>query len=672
MLNIHFINSYCTLKYNRVILKQENHNMDKLYEAFWQKQENRLQKIKHMKFEKDNVYSVPLGGIGEIGMNALAYHYKDNWIMVDFGNSFDRLYTHQSHVVFPSTAFFQDKKDKLKAIVITHGHEDHIGGIMYIWESLRCPIYATKFTAALIKRKFEEKGLPTDHIVIIEPGQWYDLGTFKVKWILVTHSIPGSCMVAIRTEHGSILQTGDWKIDEAPLINEITDFESIKQLAREDLNTVICDSTNINVEGRNPTEESVGESLREIIRNIRVGRVYVTFFSTNVSRLLSCIKAAKIAGRKVGIVGRALQRTYEVSIELGLIEKEDHVMTQGFENIPSNELLIACSGSQGEINSALRRVANAQHPLLNIDKGDTVIFSSRMIPTNAKEIVTLENALLCRGIRVITEKDALVHTSGHARKDEIIMLYNLIKEHASRQITVIPCHGTSVFMDRHNDLAHSMGFKTIHRDEIFFNGRIYEISPELKFFADIEHEVMFIDGTHVVSTASPIVTERQSLEHGYVSIAVLMKDNQLANVSVNTCGVCEDSDQLLADLRNLVTKLVRFRNMKYDVYQTISFGVTNYLLKLMDHKVRVNIHVLNDKRLERRPFIDESNPKYSRDLGVKVGGVGGVASAGSDNVEICANEDENIKTGLLNNKDNSSVGHATEIHVHVTDDDLLV
>lgn len=623
--------------------------MNKLYEAFWQKQEERLQKIKQIKFDSNTVYAVPLGGIGEIGMNSMAYHYKSDWIVVDFGNSFDKLYTHQSHIVIPSPAFFQDKKDKIKALVITHGHEDHIGAIAYIWESLGCPIYATPFTAALIRRKFEEKGVSTEHIHIIEPGKWYEFGAIQVKWILVTHSIPGSCMVAIRTEHGSILQTGDWKIDEDPLINETTDFESIKQLASEDLTTVICDSTNVMVEGRNPTEASVGENLKKVVAKCNTGRIFVAFFSTNVARLLSCIEAAKINGRKVGIVGRALQRSYEVSVELGLIKQQPHVFIENIEKIPANELLIACSGSQGELNSVLKRVATGKHQLLNIDKGDTVIFSSRVIPTNAKEVVSLENALLCRGVRIITEKDELVHTSGHARRDEIIMLYNIIQKHAVRKISILPCHGTSVFLDRHAELAKSMGFNTFTKEDNFFNGRIYELAPELKFYTDIEHEVMFVDGCHIVSTTSPLVTERQSLENGYISIAILMKDQGLANINVNTYGVHEDSEQLASEIRGLVTKLVRFKGIRTQAYQTIQYGVSNYLMKILDKKVRIDIHILQDKRVERRNT-DDTNPKFAKQLEQKLD-----SKAAAESVKVGHVEPMEMST-----------------KIHITADDLLV
>lgn len=577
-------------------------NKNELYNAFWQKQENRLAKIKEIKFDNSKVYIAPLGGIGEIGMNAMAYHYNDTWLMVDFGNSFDRLYTNESNIVIPSTAFFQDKKEKLKGLVITHGHEDHIGAIAYVWETLKCPIYATNFTAALIKRKFEEKGLPTDHIIIIEDKKWYDIGAFKVQWILVTHSIPGSCMVAIRSEYGSILHTGDWKIDDAPLINETTDFESIKQLAREDLNTVICDSTNINVEGMNPTEESVSESLKEIIKTIDKGRVFVTFFSTNVARLLSCIEGAKLSGRKVGIVGRALQRSYEVAIECGLLQQSDNVLIEGIEKIPADEILIACSGSQGEVNSALTRISKAQHPTLNIDAGDTVIFSSRAIPTNAKEIVVLENALLNRGVRLITEKEALVHTSGHARRDEIIMLYNLIKENASRQVNILPCHGTSMFLERHGKLAVSMGFGTFAKGDSFYNGKVFEVSPELKFHVNIEHEVMFVDGNHIISTESPLLTERKALVHGYISIAILMRDRTLLNVSVNTCGVCEDSEQLEHTLKNIISRAIKHRELASGLYKTINTSLNNYIYREFGHRIRVDIHVLNDRKtVAKRP-----------------------------------------------------------------------
>lgn len=570
--------------------------MPEEYNHFFQRQDERLEQIRSIKVDKDKVHMLPLGGIGEIGMNSLLYHYLGRWIMIDCGNSFDKLYKNVSHVVIPSVSFVEERLEQFDGIFLTHGHEDHIGALPYIWERLGCPIYGTKFTITLVRRKFEERGLPTENLIEVEVGKWYKFGTFEMKWILSSHSIPGCCMIALRTPYGSILHTGDWKIDDAPSINELTDFESIKKLASEDLYAVVSDSTNIMEAGFNPTEEEVSKSLIKLMTSIQKGRIFVTFFSTNIARLYSCIEAGRISGRKVGILGRALQRSYEVAVECGYLKHQDHVIFEGIEDIAPDQVIIACSGSQGEERSALKRVSLGLHKLIHIDEGDTVIFSCRMIPTNAKEMVALENALVRRGAKVITNKDALIHSSGHARQKEFEFFYNLIKENAVRKVWSLPCHGTSMFLERHAAFARERGFLTFSDKESFHDGKIYQVTQEVKFIDEIDHEVYFLDGNKVVSTDSPIIQERQILQEGMISVvAVISNGRRLSYMHINSYGVDEDRAWIESEVKRMLVNIFQDLDSRtMSLNKMIRNKIANFTRFNLDKQIYVDLHIINE------------------------------------------------------------------------------
>lgn len=572
------------------------------YLNYFAYQESRKHELTKINVNPNHVHMLPLGGVGEIGMNCMMYQYNGRWLMVDCGNSFDRLYSQLSHVVVPCVEFAKQRIDYFDGILLTHGHEDHIGALPYLWQQLDCAIYGTKFTNILVRRKFEEKGLPTDKIIDIECGYWQDIGTFQVRWIDVCHSIPGAAMIALRTEYGSILHTGDWKVDARPLLNEQTDFEAIKQLASEDLHAIVSDSTNIMVEGINPTEEEVGESLIDQITSIKHGKIFVTFFSTNISRLYSCIRAAKVGGRKIAILGRALQRSYESAIEAGYIEHQEHVLLEDFETIESDKLMIACSGSQGEDRSALTRIAKGKHKQITIHPGDTVFFSCRLIPTNAKEVVNLENALMKRGVNVITNADALIHSSGHAKRAEFEQFYALIKENAVRKIYSLPVHGTTMFLKRHAEFAKKHGFLSFNKDEVFNDGKLYRIAPDLEYLGEIEREVQFVDANKIVSTSSPLVQERRALQEGFLSVVVVVANGRnLIHTHVSSYGVDEDKNWLEYEVNQALKSL--FHNM--DVIQTsltrMIRGRISYLLRnLLDKQVYIDLHIINNQHLRKR------------------------------------------------------------------------
>lgn len=585
-----------------------------LYENFAQAQEKRAQFMSEIEFEPTHLYMLPLGGVGEIGMNCMMYQYDGRWIMVDCGNSFDRLYSNHAHVVVPCLEFAKQRLDIFDGILITHGHEDHIGALPYLWKQLKCPIYSTKFTNLLIKRKFEELNLPTDQIIDIECAgeqscNWYDIGTFKVQWIDVCHSIPGAAMIALRTHHGSILHTGDWKIDDQPLLNERTDFASLAKLAKEDLYAILSDSTNIMLDGVNPTEEEVGLSLIKEITSVQHGKIFVTFFSTNISRLYSCIQAAKEAGRKVAILGRALQRSYTAAITAGYLEQEPHVLLEGFESIPSDKLLIACSGSQGEERSALARIARGEHRQIKINAGDTVFFSCRLIPTNAKEVVELENNLMKRGVNVITNADALIHSSGHAKKAEFERFYKFIQENVktnrAKPVALIPVHGTTMFLKKHALFVKKYGLTSLNKDQLFNDGYLYKLAPEIKFVCDIGHKVQFVDAGQVVSTDSPLVQERHGLHHGFISIALgLTHGMNLSSVHVSSYAVIEDKNWLEFELKKLIVNLFNttdFGNIRTSLNYMIKSKVTDFLVRNFDRDKRsyIDLHIVNTYQQKR-------------------------------------------------------------------------
>lgn len=573
------------------------------YLKYYDAQESYTAQLKQISVNPKHVHMLPLGGVGEIGMNCMMYHHQGRWIMVDCGNSFDRLYSSYANVVLPSVEFAEQRLDKFDGIVLTHGHEDHIGALPYVWEKLKCPIYGTKFTNILVRRKFEEKGLPTDQIIDIETKTWHEIGTFKVQWIDVCHSIPGAAMVALRTEHGSVLHTGDWKIDDKPLLNEKTDFESIKKLASEDLHAVVSDSTNIMVEGVNATEEDVGESLIEQIKATSSGKIFVTFFSTNISRLYSCIRAAKAAGRKIAIVGRALQRSYESAIEAGYIKHEEHVLLEHFDHVHSDELLIACSGSQGEDRSALTRIAQGRHKFITINAGDTVFFSCRLIPTNAKEVVNLENALMRKGVNVITNADVLIHSSGHARKQEFEQFYQLIKKHAKNQVWSLPVHGTTMFLKRHAEFAKKHGFRSFDSKEVFADGKLYRIAPDLHCLGEIDHQAHFVDCNTIISVNSPIVQERKTLQEGFVSIALVIANGRnLLQTHISSYGVVEDRGWLEQEIRQTLTNLFSNleQNLQTSLNRTIRYKVGGLLRAKLERQVYVDLHIMNVNQRRKR------------------------------------------------------------------------
>jgi len=402
-------------------------------------------------FARDDtgLYFVPLGGSGEIGMNLNLYAYRDQWLMLDCGVTFGEEEHAGVDVIMPDPAFIVERREKLLGIVATHAHEDHIGAIPYLWPQLECPIWATPFTASLLRAKLEEAGLAhRAKINVVPMSGRFSIGPFDLELVTLTHSIPEPNAVAIRTPAGTVLHTGDWKLDPDPLVGDVTDEDSLIRIGNEGVMAMVGDSTNALVDGSSRSEGELSESLTELIGRFE-GRVAVACFASNVARLSTIAHAARAHGRDVALIGRSLWRIDRAARENGYLADVPRFLTEeeaGY--VPAERIVLICTGSQGEPRAALARIARDDHPHIVLEEGDVVIFSSRIIPGNDKAIARLQNGLVRLGVEVVTTDDFFVHVSGHPCRAELVRMYQMVRPRVA-----IPVHGEARHLAAHADLA---------------------------------------------------------------------------------------------------------------------------------------------------------------------------------------------------------------------------
>src|ERR1700722_15600255 len=412
---------------------------------------------------------LPLGGTGEIGMNLNLYRCDGKWLAVDCGIGFGGAQHPEVDVMMADPAFIADRRDRLGRLVITHAHEDHIGAVAWLWPQLRCPVFATPFAAVVLRRKLAEVQLLNQvKVHVIPPGGSIDLAPFGLRFIRVSHSIPKAQALAIETPYGVLLHTGDWKLDPHPLVGPPTDEAALEALGARGVLAMICDSTNAMVEGHSGSEAEVRQSLSVLIRGLR-GRVAVTCFASNVARVESVAVAARAAGRTVALVGRSLRNLDAAARECGYLRELPPFLTENdVDDVPDDNLLMLVTGSQGEPRSAFARIALDTHPRVALGEGDTVVFSSRVIPGNERAIGTVQDNLVRRGVRLLTDADRTIHVSGHPARDELRRLYELVKPRFS-----VPVHGEWRHLSAHAALAQEMGVTPILMED----GDILSLSP---------------------------------------------------------------------------------------------------------------------------------------------------------------------------------------------------
>jgi ribonuclease J len=498
---------------------------------------------------------IPLGGTGEIGMNLNVYRCDDALLAVDCGIGFAGRDNPEVDVMVPDPAWLAERRDRLVGLVITHAHEDHIGAVAHLWRQLRCKVFATPFAAAVLTRKLGEAGLLHEvPLVVTQPRARFRLGPFECEYMPVAHSVPEAQALAIRTRHGTVLHTGDWKLDPDPLIGPRTDEAAFAALGEEGVLAMVCDSTNAMVEGHSGSEAEVRRNLAALIRSLK-GRVAVTGFASNVARLESIALAGRAAGRQVSLFGRSLRNIEAAARDCGYLKSiPPFVPEEEAGYLPDDEILLICTGSQGEPRSAMAKIAEDTHPSIALGEGDTVIFSSRRIPGNERAIQRVQDGLVRRGCKVMTDEDHMVHVSGHPARDELRRLYALVKPRFA-----VPVHGEWRHMQDHGALATecgSMPFLIEDGDVLRLSGNRPEVVES------VPAGRLAIDGDRLIPMEGGLLAARRRMMFNGVVMASFAVDGQgrvLGEPQISAPGLFEPGDPepgiIAADLRRVVADL---------------------------------------------------------------------------------------------------------------------
>jgi ribonuclease J len=490
---------------------------------------------------------LPLGGSGEIGMNMNLYGFgrpaNRQWLMIDCGVMFGNLSTPGVDIICPDPSYILEEKEALHGLLLTHGHEDHIGAVALLAPKLGCPVYATPFTAALVARKLAEQGGPGIELNIIDMNERFEIGPFDIEYVTLTHSIPEPSGVILRTELGTVLHTGDWKIDPAPTLGPKVDSSTIEKLGDDGLLAMVCDSTNVLSPGTSGSEGAVRKSLIELIKK-QEGRVAVTTFASNLSRVVSICEAAAAADRSVCLLGRSMLRIVEAARETGLLpEHMSFVEPKDAGHLPRQNVLYLCTGSQGEPRAALARIARGDHRDLVLGDGDTVIFSSKIIPGNEREIYTLQNDLVDLGVHIITEKDEFIHVSGHPCRDELKAMYGWARPKIS-----IPVHGEARHLEEHADLAYVLGAEEALAPR---NGDLIRLAPDgPEVIDEVPAGRIYLDGDILMAEGAAPMRERKKLSHAGVLVVSIALDKRHAltgNAQLSSVGAAIQDDGVLAE-----------------------------------------------------------------------------------------------------------------------------
>lgn len=489
---------------------------------------------------------LPLGGSGEIGMNVNLYGANGKWVMVDLGMTFGDPRYPGIDVVLPDLSFIEDRRKDLLGIVLTHGHEDHIGAIPYLAAELKVPLHATPFTAGLIAKKLEEEGLEREvKLNIIPMGGTLQLGPFGFTYVALAHSIPEGNALIIDTPYGRIFHTGDWKLDDAPMLGTPVTAAQLKAIGDEGILALVGDSTNVFNPEASGSESDVKDGLMRVIKARKQGRVLVTTFASNAARLGTLGQVAKACGRELVLAGRSMDRITKVARATGYLKDlPDPIDWDTAMGLPRNKVLILCTGAQGEPQAALSRIADGSHPALRLEAGDLVVYSSKQIPGNELSIGRVQNALAARGIDIITEKQAHVHVSGHPGQPELEAMYEWIRPEIA-----IPVHGERRHMEEHAKLAKACG---VPRAIVPVNGSAIRIAPDGPRL--ISHEKagrLVLDGDVILPADGATIVERRRLSmHGVLMVGVVVGKNGLPaatpKVSAHGVPVEEDKDDFLA------------------------------------------------------------------------------------------------------------------------------
>ena len=531
---------------------------------------------------------LPLGGTGEIGMNLNLYRCNGKWLAVDCGIGFGGAAHPEVDVMMPDPVFIAERRDKLVGLVITHAHEDHIGAVAWLWPQLRCPIYATPFAAAVLRRKLAEVGLVNQvKLHTIKTGGSFELAPFKLQFIPVAHSIPEAQALAIRTPFGNILHTGDFKLDPEPLVGPRSDEAALTAFGDEGVLAMVCDSTNAMVEGHSGSEADVRRIMTALIKTLK-GRLAVTCFASNVARFETVALAAKAAGRSVALVGRSLRNIDAAARECGYLKGVPPFLSEDEANdIDDDHLMLICTGSQGEARSALARIAQDQHPRIELGEGDTIIFSSRIIPGNERAIHGMQDALVRRGVRVMTDDDHMVHVSGHPARDELRRLYKIV-----RPKFAVPVHGEWRHLAAHAALAQEAGVPAVLMED----GDILGLAGQPTVIDSAPVGKLVADGARLVPLNGAVMGARRKMLFNGVVIASIAVDDTgklRGKPRLSAPGLFDDDDK---ETQRITTELA-------DALAELP-AATRRDDSALTEAARSALRRVMGKRLQKRPVVD--------------------------------------------------------------------
>ncbi len=543
---------------------------------------------------KEELIFCPLGGSGEIGMNMnlFAYGKPDNqkWIIVDIGVTFADDAVPGVDLIYPDPGFIIDKKEDLLGIILTHGHEDHIGAISHIWPKLKCKIFATPFTSALIIEKFKEKKIDiSGYLKIIKLNSTLKLKPFKIEFVTLTHSILEPNGLKIETPVGNILHTGDWKCDPDPLIGENINSKRLKQIGEEGVIAMICDSTNVFSAGRAGSELDVRKNMLNVMQRLKK-RIIITSFSSNVARMETVFHCAKKVGRQISLVGRSMHRIYKAAKQCGYLKNIiEPIDAREAKKFAREKIIYLCTGSQGEPMGAMKRISNYSHPDVFIEKNDAVIFSSKIIPGNEKKLYKLHNELVKEGIEVISEENEFIHVSGHPNREDLRDMYNWIKPRS-----VIPVHGEHRHMLEHINFAKEMQVPYPIKVE---NGDIVRLYPGDKpeVYDKAPNGRLYVDGSISVEEDSQSIKERKNISvNGFIEVTILItpKGNMHNRPVLTFKGLpIFEKEEFQSDLEEQIEKTIK----------TFSLNNKNHEINLID-ALKITCRKFTKKKTGKKPL----------------------------------------------------------------------
>jgi len=542
----------------------------------------------------EEIIFLPLGGTGEIGMNLNLYGHAGKWLMVDLGISFDDGHSPGIDVIMPDPAFIEERRSDLVGLVLTHAHEDHLGAVQYLWEDYDCPIYATPFTAEVLRRKMAENGEAIPQIIEIPMSGHVALDPFDIELITLTHSIPEPNALIIRCAAGAVMHTGDWKLDPDPLVGPNTDEAALIKAGEDGVLAMVCDSTNALNAGWSGSEGVVRDNLVDLISKLK-GRVAVACFSSNIARIESAAKAGLENGRHVALVGRSLRRMTEAARETGYLQDIPPFLSEEeAAALPPDRVLLICTGSQGEPRAALSRIARDDHQTISLEEGDAVIFSSREIPGNEVGIARVQNQLTELGCTVITAREHEIHTSGHPNRGELTQMYQWIRPQIA-----IPVHGEVRHLTAHAELAKEC---QVPHTIVAFNGDVMRLTESggVEVVDEVYAGRLALDGDRLVPYDSEGIRERRRVAWNgcaVASVAVDGKGEQVASAEVTVFGLFDQTDRDRDGLVGTVERAIarangRTRKDDRQLSETIRVALRRELQALTGKRPPVSVHLL--------------------------------------------------------------------------------